>query len=89
MTTATSIIPPPRPRHAGELGGYAIRTLPGTRVRKTRIYAAFEHVALGCWRWRCLHCHAADSCCTYEFALHAAIDHPCTARICAQEACDE
>lgn len=32
---------------------------------------------------------AADSCCTDEFALAAAIAHPCTDQICAQEARDE
>lgn len=71
-TTFTS----PAPRHALL---HALEPLDPEPVASPRrgLYIAFEHVSLGWWRWRCLHCGAAGTGHTDELALAAAIAHPC------------
>jgi hypothetical protein len=85
MTTAP-IIPFPGPRRAA-LDPFDPEPEPPASPRHG-LYVAFERVGLG-WRWRCLHCGAASTGHTDELALAAAIAHPCTDQICAQEAGDE
>ena len=74
MTTAT--IPSPTPRRAMLHALDPFDPEPAEAPRRG-LYVAFERVTLGWWRWRCLHCGAAGSCCTDELALAAAIAHPC------------
>lgn len=74
MTTATSIIPFPGPRHAApEPLGPEPKSPASPRHG---LYVAFERVGLG-WSWRCLRCNADGSGCTDKLAMADAIAHPC------------
>lgn len=76
MTTATSIIPFPGPRHAAP-ASEPLGPEPEPPANPRRgLYIAFERVGLG-WRWRCLHCGAGGTGHTDELALAAAVAHPC------------
>lgn len=73
MTTAT--ISSPAPRRAMLHALEPLDPEPAENPRRG-LYVAFERVGLG-WRWRCLHCGVADSACTDDSALAAAVAHPC------------